>query len=186
MGKNEFDKAENRMRELDLLMRQYNDIGNQYIQGDKDRDQPPRRPQQQPQPQRRPQQPQQPQAERQTGQTQNIRADYAEAVKNFNRNKTKVMPPRFENMNKGRGQQPGKPAEKKNINDGSGGESSYSSPPPAPAAPLNAAFGAPGIDGLLSGFNVDDEKLTVIFLIFLLIKSNADIKLVLALAYLLL
>lgn len=182
MGKNEFDKAESRMRELDILMRQYNDIGNQYIQGDKDRDQQPRRPQQQSQPQRRPQQSQ---AERQPEQTQSSRADYAEAVKNFNRNKTKVMPPRFENMNKGRGQQPGKPAEKKNINDGSGGESSYSSPPPAPA-PSHAAFGAPGIDGLLSGFNVDDEKLTVIFLIFLLIKSNADIKLVLALAYLLL
>lgn len=55
-----------------------------------------------------------------------------------------------------------------------------------PAGNTQAWNGAAGMLPLLSDLNLDGEKLMIILIMYLLIKEKADIKLILALGYLLL
>lgn len=170
MSENGIMQAEQRVREMNMMARQFNEQGNRFMQ------------------QRQTAQPvQSAQSARPMQPLRNAQA--ASRGTSPQRQQTT----RFEPVEPNAGRQVGtyNPA-------GKGGN--FSSPrfentkpvrspdPPAPPEPRNVPRESPPADlsSLFSGFSMDGEKLMIMLMMYLLIKEKADIKIILALGYLLL
>lgn len=145
MSENGILQAEQRVREMNRVARQYSEQGNRYLQQ------------------------QSLQQNRRNQQGQNMRSAPASQ-------RQQNMHTRFE------------PMRQDGQNDGTYNIREKNDPPEPPAAenPPERKSSRTDVFSILSDFKMDNEKLMIMLIMYILIKEKADIKLILSLGYLLL
>lgn len=152
MSENGIMQAEQRVREMNMMARQFNEQGNRFMQ-----------------------QRQSTQSAQSAQSVQSPRA--AQTLRGASPQRQQTT--RFEPVEQSNRRQSGTYAP-------AGKGESFSAPRLEGEKPVRSTGSPADLSTLFSGFSMDGEKLMIMLLMYLLIKEKADIKIILALGYLLL